>query len=291
METIICKVVAQTEPVYVPSKKQDNGQLAKSMIGKKNNIQIFKHEMFGEIRTMTDEKGETFFVGKDVATALGYRNAPDAISKHVDDEDKLESQIAISGQTRKIIIINESGLYALVLSSKLPQAKAFKRWVTSEVLPQIRRTGGYIPTKDGAGRELTDMEIVCLALKIQQKTIDEQHRKIGELAPKAAYCDEVLESVNCFTTTQIAKELAMTVHDLTRLLMARKVMYKQSGQYLLYADLARKGYARNRTHSYYDGEGEMHTRTYLVWTERGRKYIHRLCKDEELMIPFLTIDH
>jgi phage antirepressor YoqD-like protein len=107
------------------------------------------------------------------------------------------------------------------------------------------------------------------------------------MAPKAEYCDEVLESVSCFTTTQIAKELSMTVHDLTRLLIERKVMYKQSGQYLLYADFARKGYARNRTHSYYDDEGEMNTRTYLVWTERGRKMIHRMCKSEEIMIPFL----
>ena len=254
------------------------------------NIQIFKHELFGEIRTMTDEKGETFFVGKDVATALGYSNTRDALNKHVDEEDKSTVAIRDTAYETRAVVINESGLYALVLSSKLPQAKAFKRWVTSEVLPQIRRTGGYIPTKDGAGRELTDMEIVCRALQIQQKTIDEQHRKIGELAPKAEYCDEVLESVNCFTTTQIAKELSMTVQDLTRLLTERKVMYKQSGQYLLYADLARKGYARSRTHSYYDNEGEMHTRTYLVWTERGRRFIHRLCKGEELVIPLFVVE-
>ena len=116
-----------------------------------NNIQVFHHELFGDIRTMTNEQGETFFVGKDVAEALGYKNAPDAISKHVDEEDKLESQIAMSGQRRNFIIINESGLYALVLSSKLPQARVFKHWVTSEVLPQIRKTGGYIPTKDAEG--------------------------------------------------------------------------------------------------------------------------------------------
>ena len=255
-------------------------------------IQIFKHELFGEIRTMTDEKGETFFVGKDVARALGYSNTRKALLDHVEKEDR-EDGVTIRdaiGRNQLVVVINESGLYALVLSSKLPQAKAFKRWVTSEVLPQIRRTGGYIPTKDGAGRELTDMEIVCRALQIQQKTIDEQHRKIGELAPKAEYCDEVLESVNCFTTTQIAKELSMTVQDLTRLLTERKVMYKQSGQYLLYADLARKGYARSRTHSYYDNEGEMHTRTYLVWTERGRRFIHRLCKGEELVIPLFVVE-
>ena len=263
-----------------------------------NNIQVFKHKMFGEIRTMTDEKGETFFVGNDVSTALGYKNPNDALCKHVDEEDKLESRIAISGQRRKVIFINESGLYALILSSKLEQAKMFKHWVTSEVLPQIRKTGGYIPTKDAEGRELTELEIVCLALKIQQKTIEEQNKAIEEqlraieaLGPKAAYCDEVLESVSCFTTTQIAKELDMTVHDLTQLLLAKKVMYRQSGQYLLYAEYARKGYARNRTHSYCDAEGDHYTRTYLVWTERGRKFIHRIVKTEEITIPFvLTVD-
>ena len=107
------------------------------------NIQIFNHEMFGEIRTMTDEKGETFFVGKDVAKALGYSNPLKAIRDHVDAEDKKGERIVHSGQGRNIIIINESGLYALVLSSKLEQARVFKRWVTSEVLPAIRRTGRY----------------------------------------------------------------------------------------------------------------------------------------------------
>ena len=236
---------------------------------------------------MVNENGETYFVGKDVAKALGYSDVNKAIRVHVDSEDKGVDEMATPGGIQKVVIINESGLYALVLSSKLPQAKVFKHWVTSEVLPQIRKTGGYIPTHDGKGHQLTDMEIMALALQIQQKTIDEQHKAIEAMEPKAEYCDEVLESVSCFTTTQIAKELNMTVHDLTRLLMQRKVMYKQSGQFLLYADFARKGYARNRTHSHYDSEGELHTRTYLVWTERGRRMIHRLCHTEEIMIPFL----
>ena len=256
-----------------------------------SNILKFKHEMFGEIRTMTDEQGEPWFVGKDVAEALGYSDPQKAMKMHVEVGDKLTRQIVVSGQNRNVIFINESGLYSLILSSKLPQAKEFKRWVTSEVLPQIRKTGGYIPTKDAEGRLLTDLEIVCLALKIQQKTIEEQHKTIEELAPKAEYCDEVLESVSCFTTTQVAKELDMTVHDLTQLLLTKKVMYKQSGQYMLYAEYARKGYARNRTHDHYDAEGNHHTRTYLVWTERGRKFIHRIVKTEEPAFPFqLTIE-
>ena len=224
-----------------------------------NALRIFNHKIFGEVRTMTNDRGETFFVGKDVAEALGYSNPLKAIRDHVDEEDKLGERIVHSGQGRNIIVINESGLYALILSSKLSQAKAFKRWVTSEVLPAIRKTGHY---------ELTSTEL-------------------KQLAGKAEYCDEVLESVNCMTTTQIAKELSMTVYDLTRLLEHQKVMYKQGGHWLLYADFARKGYAKSRTHSWRDVEGDLHTRTHLVWTEAGRRFIHRLCHDEEIMVTVL----
>ena len=219
-------------------------------------MRIFNHALFGEIRTLVNEQGETFFVGKDVAEALGYSDPQKAIRMHVDDDDKLTGQIVVSGQNRKAIVINESGLYALILSSKLPQAKTFKRWVTSEVLPAIRKTGRY---------ELTSTEL-------------------KQLAGKAEYCDEVLESISCLTTTQIAKELSMTVSDLTRLLEHQKVMYKQGRHWLLYADFARKGYAKSRTSSYRDLEGDLHTCTYLVWTEAGRRFIHRLCHDEEVMV-------
>ena len=233
-----------------------------------DNLKIFNHEMFGEIRTMNNENGETFFVGKDIAEALGYKNPSNALQIHVENEDKTSYLIQVSGSNYKAntLLINESGLYALILSSKLPQAKVFKHWVTSDVLPQIRKTGAYT---------------------FHKKQIEDLNRHIKEMEPKAEYCDEVLESVSCFTTTQIAKELSMTVHDLTRLLMERGVMYKQTGQYMLYADYARKRYARTRTHTHYDTEGELHTRTYLVWTEEGRRFIHRICHDEEIVIPFL----
>ena len=255
------------EEVYVVKMAKFRHDLHSQIDKVMREITIFSHEMFGEIRTMTDEKGETFFVGNDVAKALGYKNTRDALNKHVDSDDKDAVAICDAiGREQNCTVINESGLYALILSSKLPQAKAFKRWVTSEVLPQIRKTGAYVS---------------------QKKQIENLTRHIGELEPKAEYCDEVLESVSCFTTTQIAKELSMTVHDLTRLLEQRKVMYKQSGQWMLYADYARKGYAKSRTHSHYDAEGDLHTRTYLVWTEEGRRFIHRIYSDEEIIIPFL----
>lgn len=107
-----------------------------------NSLQIFNSEEFGDIRTVTIDN-EPWFVGKDVATALGYKNTADAIGKHVDTDDKLTSQIAIAGQRRDVVVINESGLYALIFGSKLDSAKRFKHWVTSEVLPTIRKTGSY----------------------------------------------------------------------------------------------------------------------------------------------------
>lgn len=107
-----------------------------------NELHIFNSEEFGDIRTVTIDN-EPWFVGKDVATALGYKNTADAIGKHIDTDDKLTSQIAIAGQRRDVVVINESGLYALIFGSKLDSAKRFKHWVTSEVLPAIRKTGSY----------------------------------------------------------------------------------------------------------------------------------------------------
>lgn len=111
-----------------------------------NNLTVFKNKQFGEVRVI-EQNGEPWFLGKDVAEILGYANTPKAIRDHVDDEDKLTERIVLSGQNREAVIINESGLYSLILSSKLPQAKQFKRWVTSEVLPSIRKTGSYATPK------------------------------------------------------------------------------------------------------------------------------------------------
>lgn len=112
-----------------------------------NNIKIFENEDFGEIRTVMID-GEPWFVGKDVAMALGYANPKNAVPKHVDDDDKLSTQIEYAGQKREVTVINESGLYSLILSSKLPSAKKFKHWVTADVLPSIRKSGAYFKEKN-----------------------------------------------------------------------------------------------------------------------------------------------
>ena len=221
-------------------------------------IKIFKHEVFGEIRTMTDEKGEVFFVGKDVATTLGYSNTAKAIRDHVDFEDKLTERFVLSGQQRDVIVINESGLYSLVLSSKLPQAKAFKRWVTSEVLPQIRKTGGYIPTRDEKGKELSPEEVLARAHQIVGRTL----RLLN-----GPNCD-------CLTATQVAESWGMDVHSFNSLLRRMGIQFKRGGGWHLTPELEGRGLAETRHFLYYSLMGEPRSRAYLVWTPKGVQYLN-----------------
>ena len=124
--------------------------------------------------------------------------------------------------------------------------------------------------------------ILARALQIMQATLQRRDEQIAKLQPRADYADHVLDSVSCFTTTQLAKELDMTAQELNRLLCEMHIQYWQSGQYLLYADYARQGYAKNRTHSHKSLNGDLHTHTYLVWTERGRDFIHQLLNPKYL---------
>lgn len=174
-----------------------------------NNLQIFNSPEFGQVRTI-QQNGEPWFVGKDVAEILGYKDTSDAMKKHVDIEDKLTRRFADSGQNREMYIINESGLYSLILSSKMPKAKEFKRWVTSEVIPAIRKTGGYI-----AGSEnMTDAEIMAKAVLVAQSTIRQRDQRIKELEsdvaaakPKVLFADAVSASDSTILIGDLAKIL------------------------------------------------------------------------------------
>ena len=237
-----------------------------------NEIQIFQNVEFGAIRTMSNEQGEVMFCAKDVAEALGYTNTMKAVRDHVDDEDKLRERIVLSGQNREAIFINESGLYALILSSKLESARRFKHWVTSEVLPSIRNQGGYMVVRP----EETDEEVLARALQIMQAAVQRRDEEIARLKPRADYADYVLDSIDCITTTQIAEELGMTTEELNRRLCSMRIQYWQSGQYMLYAKYARQGFAKSRTRKHTAADGLVFTEFYLVWTERGRDFIHQL---------------
>jgi prophage antirepressor-like protein len=241
-----------------------------------NEIKIFKNVEFGAIRTISNEQGEALFCAKDVCDALGYNNSRDTLRKHVERGDVAKCDTPTTSGNQLMTYINESGLYSLILSSKLDSAKRFKHWVTSEVLPSIRKQGGYMVARPDESDEV----IMARALQIMQATLQRRDEQIAQLKPRADYADHVLDSISCFTVTQIGKELGMTGHDLNVLLCSHKIQYVQSGQYLLYADYARQGLAKNRNFEYHTAEGELKTRTYLVWTERGRDFIHRLVNKE-----------
>lgn len=181
-----------------------------------NELKIFENPAFGKVRVV-EQGGEPWFVGKDVAEILGYSNTPKAIRDHVDDEDKLAERIVLSGQNREVAIINESGLYSLILSSKMPKAKEFKRWVTAEVLPAIRKTGGYI-----AGSEkMSDAELMAKAVLVAQATIKERDARIAELEsdtqrmkPKEIFADAVSASNQTILIGDLAKLIKQNGHDI-----------------------------------------------------------------------------
>ena len=297
-------------------------------------VAVFENPEFGTVRTTIDKKGEPWFCAKDLCDVLGYRRADNAVRQHVNPLNALKQCIkvdvrkksdgTISQRLTPMIFVNESGFYALVLGSKLATAVKFKDWVTSVVLPQIRKTGGYIPVKEGESEEETIRnaeEILRATLKKKEMLLEQQRKLIGEqdeeirrlngvvdeqvvniarkgeniihlehqvdgLLPKAIYSDNVLDSVSCFTTTQVAKELGVTAQELNRSLCALHIQYYQSGQYMLYAEYAHMGLAKSRTryNAFLDPNcdgrkekmGKAVTHTYLVWTEKGRKFIHDL---------------
>lgn len=186
-----------------------------------NDLTVFKNESFGEIRTLVINE-EPWFVGKDIAIALGYSNSKKALSDHVDVEDKQQGDgVTIRdpiGREQHPTVINESGLYSLILSSKLPTAKQFKRWVTSEVLPNIRKTGGYI-----AGQEnLSDSELMAKALLVAQRTIEERNKQIETMKPKALFADAVSGSDTSILVRDLAKLLKQNGVDI-----GEKRLYKK----------------------------------------------------------------
>ena len=340
-------------------------------------VAVFENPEFGMVRTTIDEKGDPWFCAKDLCDVLGYRRAYDTVKQRVSSSNTIKYSVTRTVKNRygecsgrglvvQMIFVNESGFYALVLGSKLATAVKFKDWVTSVVLPQIRKTGGYIPVHEGESEEETIRnaeKILRVTLKKKEELLEQQKKLIEEqkarldgqkawiadqdarliqqkallyqqevqlgldkkligeqdveirrlngvvdeqvvniarkgeniihlehqvdgLMPKAIYSDNVLDSVSCFTTTQVAKELGITAQELNRSLCALHIQYYQSGQYMLYAEYAHMGLAKSRTryNAFLDPNcdgrkekmGKAVTHTYLVWTEKGRKFIHDL---------------
>lgn len=243
-------------------------------------LQVFNSAEFGSVRTTT-VNGEVMFVGKDVADILGYTNTPKAIRDHVDDEDKLTERIVLSGQNREVIFINESGLYSLILSSKMPNAKKFKHWVTAEVLPAIRKNGMYaideiLENPDLAIAALTKLKEEREERKQLECQTRIQRQQIAEMQPKASYYDLILQNKNTVPITQIAKDYGMSGRKFNELLHELGVQYKFRKTWLLYQQYAKCGYTQSRTYAIDDNRSVMHT----YWTQKGRIFLYYLLKNE-----------
>lgn len=210
-----------------------------------------------------------------MAQALGYSNPRDALDRHVDDEDKATVGIHDGSQTRNMTIINESGLYSLVLSSKLPGAKKFRRWVTAEVLPAIRRTGGYRMPKDypSALRALADAEEEKLALRAEN---EQQRQAIAEFQPLRQYIDTILSSTGAIATTQIAADYDISAKQLNKILHEEGLQHCVNGQWILYRRHMGKGYTKSETIPITRSDGRTDTRIYTKWTQKGRILIHEI---------------
>ena len=235
---------------------------------------IFENPEFGSIRTI-ELDGEPWMVGKDVAIALGYGDTDQALRRHVDDEDKLTRNFDGSGQNRSMTIINDSGLYSLVLSSKLPAAKKFKRWVTKEVLPSIRKTGGYNMPIDypSALRALADQ--VERNHKLESE-VQNQQRLIESFEPIKQYVDTILESKDSLAVTQIAKDYGLSGKRLNEILKEEDIQYKVGGQWVLYSKYCGKGYTDSKTDTFEYPDGRTGTKIRTCWTQKGRLLIHEL---------------
>lgn len=256
-----------------------------------NEIQIFKNDEFGEVRTIL-VNGEPYFVGKDVANVLRYSNPQKAIRDHVDEDDRtVNDSFTVNGT--QVVLINESGLYSLILSSKLPAAKKFKRWVTSEVLPSIRKTGGYMVSKD----DDTPESIMARALMIANETLarnkeridylqrqnkrieadnEQKECEIKKLTPDADYARKTLTAVNTWNTNVVAKEFGMSAITLNKHLQQLGIQYKQHGVWLLSVKYQGKGYTKTQSYNFVNSQGETCSRMQTEWTEAGRRFLHEL---------------
>ena len=254
-----------------------------------NAIKIFENAQFGQIRTAMSDNNEPMFCLADLCQCLGLTSK--GVNQRLGDEVISNYPIVDSlGRTQMALFVSEDGLYDVILDSRKPQAKAFRKWVTSEVLPTIRKTGGYLATK----ADDTPEEIMARALNIAQTTLARRDERIAQLqatnedqalrieqqeeqlkasAPKVKFYEEHLQSNDTLTTTQVAKEVGLDANKLNQRLKAIGIIYKQSGQWLLKQPFCQWGLHATRTQTFTRSDGTTGTSYYSVWKQKGKMFI------------------
>ena len=251
-------------------------------------LQVFSNAEFGSVRSIMINN-EPYFVGKDVAEVLGYKDTAKAIFAHVDAEDKGVGELPTPGGVQNVITINESGLYSLILSSKMPKARQFKRWVTSEVLPAIRKHGVF-----AVDAMLNDPDSMIAALQAykeerQRRMLLEsenavQKQQLLEMKPKVNYYDVVINSPDLISITEIAKDYGWSAKRMNGYLNEKEIQYKQGNHiWILYQKYAEQGLTSTKTHAYLAGDGNTHTKVHTYWTQKGRLFIYDLLKKDGIL--------
>lgn len=252
-----------------------------------SDLRIFSNERFGEIRTVAINR-EPWFIAADVCKTLDISNNRDALSRLDDDEKGVASTYTLGGP-QNMAIVSESGLYTLVLSCRKPEAKAFKRWITHDVIPAIRKHGGYIIGEE----RLNEDELLARALEVAHRKINDvrqrnaaleaknavQLQQIAELQPKASYYDVVLNCKDLVAISTIAKDYGWSAQRLNNWLHDRGIQFKQGDIWLLYQQQAQHGYTQTKTHTYLGVDGETHSKPHTHWTQKGRLFIYDLLKE------------
>lgn len=264
-----------------------------------NELKIFKNEEFGEIRSL-EINNEPYFVGKDIAEVLGYENPQKALRDHVDNEDKKMGEqngspyiLDSLGRKQYPIFINESGLYSLIMSSKLPTAKKFKRWVTHEVLPAIRKTGGYIAGEENMNEDELILKAINVLntkvekLRLENKNLLADNNKkeqiIGELKPKADYTDRILQSDDLTKVNVIACDYGFSAVEFNKILKKFNIQYKEGKDWLLYKKYRGKGYTQTKTFEFIHTDGTKGSRTNMMWTQKGRLFLYEFLKNKGIL--------
>lgn len=263
-----------------------------------NEIQVFSNEKFGQVRTVM-QGGEPWLVAVDVCKALEVE--PTA-TRRLDDDEKITLRLTQgeSNRTSDTVLVNEPGLYSLVLGSRKPEAKNFKRWITHEVIPTIRKTGGYVnnsevfidnylPFADDTTKQLFRLTLDVVdkqnkEIAANRKEIAEKSAVIEEMTPKASYYDLVINSPSLVPITAIAKDFGLSAIALNRLLHTEGIQFLNNNMWVLYQKYADKGYVGTKTYAYPNKAGKMvNTRMQTFWTQKGRLFIYNLLKGKGIL--------
>ena len=244
-----------------------------------NELQVFKNEKFGTVRTIT-ENGRTLFCAKDIANALGYKDTTNAIKQHCRWVVKRHLPHPQSpDKTIEMTFIPEGDIYRLAAKSQIPGADEFERWIFDEVLVSINHTGGYL----GNTENMSDFELVSRALLIVQKQLEQRDETIRKIAPDAEYAQNCLLAENGIVTSSIAKDYGMSADSFNKLLKGLKIQYKRGGQWMLYAPYQAEGYMVSKTTPITHSDGRVELKVTSLWTAEGRKFLYDFLKERGIL--------